>query len=186
MRLLVTTSLLLLLVSGCASVDDRAPGSAPVAPSASGSATAAPTPSPTADPSPSEAPRLTVEEAAARYLDVVQPYNEALESLETAINTGQPVDVQQKQAESTVAALREEIDALRGTRWPDDVEPHALRLAAAGEEAVPSWEAAAAATTGDDMVAAVLAAMEHDDQAAADAIRELLVLDRYDEGDYSS
>jgi hypothetical protein len=36
------------------------------------------------------------------------------------------------------------------------------------------------------VVAAVLAAMEHDDQAAADAIRELLALDQYDEGDYSS
>jgi hypothetical protein len=35
-------------------------------------------------------------------------------------------------------------------------------------------------------VTAVLAALEHDDQAAADAIRRLLSLDQYDEGDYSS
>lgn len=181
MRHLVATSLVvLLLVSGCAPVDDGAAGSAASTPVESDSAPAAPSPSP------SKAPRLTVGEAAARYLEVVRPYNEALEALEVAINTGQPVDVQRKRAASTVATLRAEIDALRGTRWPADVEPHALSLAAAGEQAVPSWETAAAATTPDDLVAAVLAAMEHDDQAAADAIRELLTLDQYDEGDYSS
>jgi hypothetical protein len=178
MRRLVPTFVVLLLGSGCASVDNGAPGSADSTPVKSASAPATP--------SPSETPRLTVGEAATRYLEVVRPYNEALEALETAINTGQPVDVQRKQAASTVAALRAEIDALRGTRWPADVEPHAMSLAAASEQAIPSWETAAAATTPDDLVAAVLAAMEHDDQAAADAIRELLALDQYDEGDYSS
>jgi hypothetical protein len=85
-----------------------------------------------------------------------------------------------------LAAVRTAIEALRGARWPAKVEPHALSLADAGEKAVPSWEAAAAATTSEDMVTTVLAAMEHDDQAAADAIRRLLSLDEYDEGDYSS
>jgi hypothetical protein len=178
MRRLVTTSLVLLLVGGCAAVGDgETRASAP---------TSSPSVAAVSSPSPSEAPRLTAEEAAVRYLEVVRPYNEALEALETAINTGQPVDVQKEHAMATVAALRAEIEALRGTRWPADVEPHAVSLAAASEKAVPSWEAAAAAATSDDVVAAVLAAMEHDDQAAADAIRELLALDQYDEGDYSS
>ena len=85
-----------------------------------------------------------------------------------------------------MSALRTEIEALRGARWPAKVEPHALSLADAGEQAVPSWEAATTAATPEDMVTAVLAALEHDDQAAADAIRQLLSLDQYDEGDYSS
>ncbi|WP_460889561.1 hypothetical protein [Promicromonospora xylanilytica] len=136
--------------------------------------------------SPSEAARLGPEEAAVRYLEIVRPYNEALEALETAINTGQPVEVQQERATATLTALRAEIKELRDARWPTDVEPHVLALADAGDEAVPSWEAAIAATTSENMVATVLAALEHDDQGAADAIRRLLALDQYDESDYSS
>lgn len=176
MRRLITTSLALLLASGCASAADGAPEPAAPTTQTSGPASA----------SPSEAARLGAEEAAVRYLKIVRPYNEALEALETAINTGQPVDVQREQAAATLAALRAEIKALRGTRWPAKVEPHALSLADAGEQAVPSWEAATAATTSENMVTAVLAALEHDDQAAADAIRRLLSLDQYDEGDYPS
>jgi TolA-binding protein len=176
MRRLITTSLLLLLVSGCASTADGA--AEPAAPTAQTSAPASAAPSKPA--------RLGTEEAAVLYLEAVRPYNEALEELETAINTGQPVEVQQERAAATLTALGAEIKALRAARWPAEVEPHALRLADAGEHAVPSWEAAAAATTSEAMVTAVMGALEHDDQAAADAIRRLLSLDQYDEGDYSS
>ena len=187
MRRLITTSLVLLLVTGCASIADSAPEPAAPTPQTTepSSASTPRTPEP-AGTAPSEAPRLGVEEAAVRYLEIVRPYNEALEALETAINTGQPVDVQQEQAAATVTALHTEITELRNVRWPAEVEPHVLALADAGDQAVPSWETAAAATTSDSMVTAVLAALEHDDQAAADAIRRLLALDQYDEGDYSS
>lgn len=176
MRRLITTFLVLLLASGCASAVDGASEPAAPTPQTSGPASA----------SPSEAARLGAEEAAVRYLEIVRPYNETLEALETAINTGQPLDVQREQAAATLTALRAEIKALRAARWPAKVEPHALSLADAGERAVPSWEAATAATTSENMVTAVLAALEHDDQAAADAIRRLLSLDQYDEGDYPS
>lgn len=180
MRHLIITSLVLLLASGCAGVADGAPE--PAAPTPR---TSTPTAAPASAP-PSEPARLGAEEAAVRYLEIVRPYNEALEALEAAINTGQPVDVQREQATATLTALRSEVKALRGARWPAKVEPHALSLADAGEQAVPSWEAATAAATPEDMVTAVLAALEHDDQAAADSIRQLLSLDQYDEGDYSS
>jgi hypothetical protein len=189
MRRLITTSLVLLLASGCASTVDDEPG--PAAPTARAAAPATPAP-PTSGPAvapssePAEPARLGTEEAAVRYLEIVRPYNEAIEALETAINTGQPVDVQQEQAAATLAALRTELEGLRAARWPAEVEPHALSLADAGERAVPSWEAATAATTPEGMVDAVLAALEHDDQPAADAIRRLLSLDQYDESDYSS
>jgi hypothetical protein len=176
MRRLITTSLVLLLACGCASAAGSASEPAAPTPQTSGPASA----------SPSEAARLGAEEAAVRYLEIVRPYNETLEALETAINTGQPLDVQREQAAATLTALRAEIKALRAARWPAKVEPHALSLADAGERAVPSWEAATAATTSENMVTAVLAALEHDDQAAADAIRRLLSLDQYDEGDYPS
>ncbi|MEU4364022.1 hypothetical protein [Promicromonospora sp. NPDC023987] len=187
MHRLITTSLALLLVSGCASTVAGAPEPAASTPQTTepSSASTPRTPEPAAT-APSEAPRLGAEEAAVGYLEIVRPYNEALEALETAINTGQPVDVQQEQAVATLTALRAEIKELRDVRWPAKVEPHALALADAGDQAVPSWEAAAAATTSDSMVTAVLAALEHDDQAAADAIRRLLALDQYEEGDYSS
>lgn len=187
MRRLITTSLALLLVTGCASIADSTPEPGAATPQATESSPAPtpPTPEP-ASPSPSEAARLGTEEAAVRYLEIVRPYNEALEALETAINTGQPVDVQQEQAAATVTALHTEITELRNVRWPAEVEPHVLALADAGDEAVPSWETAAAATTSETMITAVLAALEHDDQAAADAIRRLLALDQYDESDYSS
>lgn len=182
MRRLITTSLALLLVSGCAGTADGMPEPAARTPQASTSASASPSPSE----APSEPARLGTEEAAVRYLEVVRPYNEALEALETAINTGRPVEVQQEHAAATLATLGAEIEALRGERWPAEVEPHVRSLADASEQAVPSWEAAAAATTSEDMVAAVLAALDHDDQAAADAIRRLLSLDQYDEGEYTS
>ncbi|MDR7385076.1 hypothetical protein [Promicromonospora iranensis] len=185
MRRLITTSLVLLLASGCASTSDSASPAVPTA-QASGPTSAAPRTSEPASAAPSEAARLGAKEAAAQYLEAVRPYNEALEELETAINTGQPVEIQRERAAATLTALRAEIKTLRGARWPAKVEPHALSLADAGEGAVPSWKAATAATTAEDMVTAVLAALEHDDQAAADAIRRLLSLDQYDEGDYSS
>jgi hypothetical protein len=186
MRRLITTSLVLLLVTGCASTADGAPEPAVPTAQTSGPASAPRQPSASASAAPSEPARLGAEEAAVHYLDAVRPYNEALEELETAINTGQPVEVQREQATATLTALKVEIKALRGARWPAKVEPHALSLADAGERALPSWKAATAATTAEDMVTAVLAALEHDDQAAADAIRRLLSLDQYDEGDYSS
>jgi hypothetical protein len=187
MRRLITTSLVLLLASGCASAADSAPEPAAPTPQASEPAPAPPSEaSEPASAAPSEAARLGAEEAAGRYLEIVRPYNEALEALETAINTGQPVDVQREQAAATLTALRAETKALREVRWPAKVAPHAVTLADAGKQAVPSWEAATAATTSEDMVTAVLAALDHDDQAAADAIRRLLSLDQYDEGDYSS
>lgn len=186
MRRLITTSLVLLLASGCASTADGA--AEPAAPTAQTAEPGTPTPqtSGPASAPPSEPPRLGAEEAAVRYLEIVRPYNESLEELETAINTGQPVDVQREHATATLAALRAEMKALRGARWPTEVERHALSLADAGKQAVPSWEAATTAATSEDMVTAVLAALEHDDQAAADAIRRLLSLDQYDESDYSS
>lgn len=148
-------------VSGCAPGGTDAPSAASAAPS------------------PTD---LTPEEAGERYLEMVRPYNTVLEQLETAINEGRPLDEQAGLAAATAGALRAEIEGLRATTWPADVQPHAVALADAAEQAVPLWEEASRATTQDALVAAVQAATAPGEDEAA-KIRELLALGAYDESD---
>ena len=128
---------------------------------------------------------LSHEDAAARYLAVVEPYNVAWEALELGINGGQPVETLQTQAAAVATANDTHVQELQATVWPADVQPSVDALVAASQQAQTYWLQAAAAPTRDGVITAVLAAAEHDGGAAAPTIRSLLGLDEYDESDYS-
>ena len=129
---------------------------------------------------------LSKEQAAERYLAIVEPYNVALEALEQVVNGGQPVEALRTQAESVVVANDRHVQELKATAWPADVQPAVDELVAESEQAQIYWLQASQAQTREAVIAAAVSAGEHDGGAAADAIRGLLGLGDYDEDDYSS
>lgn len=128
---------------------------------------------------------LSLEQAARRYLKIVRPYNEALEDLEQAVNSGRSLDTLTALADAIAGANEAQVEQLKVTAWPADVVKPVDELVAESEQAQRFWERAARASTRDALIEAVLAAGKHDGTAAASAIRELLNLEAYDEGDYS-
>jgi ABC-type glycerol-3-phosphate transport system substrate-binding protein len=128
---------------------------------------------------------LSLERAARRYLEIVRPYNEALEDLERAVNSGEPLDTLTALAEATAAANGAQIKQLKVTPWPADVQTPVDGLIDESKQAQRYWEQAAQASTRDGLIEAIVAAGEHDGTAAASAIRELLNLKAYNENDYS-
>ena len=131
------------------------------------------------------APPLTREQAAERYLAIVEPYNVALEALETAVNGGQGVGDLQAQAAAVATANATHMAELQATVWPADVQPAVDELVAASGTAQTYWLQASQAQTRDAVIAAALSAGEYDGGTAADTIRSLLGLGPYDEDDYS-
>ena len=130
-------------------------------------------------------PPLSHEQAAERYLAIVEPYNIALEALELAVNGGQEVGALQAQAAAVATANATHIAELQATVWPADVQPAVDELVAASETAQTYWLQASQAQTRDAVIAAAVSAGEHDGGTAADTIRSLLGLGAYDEDDYS-
>jgi hypothetical protein len=130
-------------------------------------------------------PPLSPEQAAERYLAIVEPYNIALEALEQAVNGGQEVGALQAQAAAVATANATHIAELQATVWPADVQPAVDELVAASETAQTYWLQASQAQTRDAVIAAAVSAGEHDGGTAADTIRSLLGLGGYDEDDYS-
>jgi hypothetical protein len=141
-------------------------------------------PSTTLTTSPPPAP-LSRDEAAARYLAIVEPYNLALEGLEQAINDGQAVATLRAQAEATATANDAHMLELQATVWPTDVQPAVGELLSESALAQTYWLQAAEAQTRDAVIEAAVAAGEHDGSEAASTIRSLLGLDGYSEDDYS-
>lgn len=170
----VTGGLVLLLaLAGCATTADG---------ESAGPTT--PTTAATGAPAPATPSALSRTEAAQRYLAAVRPYNEALEDLEDAVNSGQPLATQQELAARTAEALAQETADLRAAAWPADVAPHIGTLVGESEQALPHWQRAAAAGSVEELVAAVNDATAFGGTDAAAAVRELLALDEYDEEDY--
>jgi hypothetical protein len=133
---------------------------------------------------PSGLEELSLEDAADRYLEIVQPYNEALEAFEAAFNSGdQDLATLTGMAGDTAAALETEIGQLQETAWPEEVQSHVDDLVAASEQALPLWQEAAAAESVEALLDSVQAAAEHDGNDAGDAIREALGLQPYNEED---
>lgn len=162
------------LLAGCS-----AAAQTPVRPTAEASAPSAASPSPTAPPA------LTAKQAARRYLAIVKPYNVALETLEKAINGGQPQAVLRRKAAEVAKANATEVRRLKATVWPKAVRGPIRELVAESVKAHKRWVLAARAQTRDALIREVLAAMQHDGKAAAQKLRGLLHLEKYDEGDYS-
>lgn len=179
MRLIFGTVVALLALAGCSPA------------TTSGLATAS-TPTPTLTSTPTAATTTTTTaplskaDAARRYLDIVAPYNVALERLEQAINSAQPVASLRTCARDLAAANKTQIAQLRATTWPVKVRAPMHELIAESGKAQPFLLQAAHAQTTDQVIQAVLDAMEHDGTAAATTIRELLELDKYDETDYGA
>lgn len=127
---------------------------------------------------------LAADEAARRYLDIVKPYNQALERLEQGINEGRPIAEVQAPADATAKANQAHVAELRAVAWPADVVPAMTALVAESELAQPHWDRAALAPTREAVIEAVKAAIPGGGSEAATTIRALLSLDEYDERDY--
>lgn len=166
-------------LGGCATVPEKAASSEPTSTATS-----------TADPSPTAAAitalPLSRDQAAKRYLEIVRPYNVALEALEKAVNTRKPLARQKALAADVAEELEIEVKRLRATAWPTKVQRHVDDLVTTSEKALKHWRRAARAQTPRKLFQAVVAAGEFDGNGAADKIRKLLDLDSYDEDDYSS
>jgi hypothetical protein len=128
---------------------------------------------------------LSREDAAARYLAIVEPYNVALEALEQGVNGGQPVETLRAQAAAVAAANETHMQQLQATLWPADVQPAVDALVAASQQAQAFWLQAAEAPTHEALIAAVVSAGEHDGGTPASTIRNALGLGEYDEDAYS-
>jgi hypothetical protein len=150
------------------------------------------TPSPVkvVTPSPSKrvTPRavsLTEKQAADRYLAIVAPYNVAIERLEQAVNGGRPIAALRTSAAKVAAVNRVQIRSLTDTSWPTVIRAPMGELRAESLEAQRYWLQAARAQTRAVLIQEVLKAARHDGAQAAQKIRRLLELKKYDENDYS-
>lgn len=140
-------------------------------------------PTSSSQPTTTTRPALSKAQAARRYLQIVKPYNVALETLEKAANAGQPMSRLRQLAETARKATTTEMRALRATRWPSVVRAAARELATEIDASLADWRRASRAQTLEDLIKAVSAATDHG-SAAARTIRQRLQLDKYDEDDY--
>jgi hypothetical protein len=170
----------LVTAAGCARQPGEAGGGEPApafASEATTSATAAPTTSTTRK-------ALSRTQAKAHYLEVVKPYNTALERLERSFNSGQGVDELRVLAGRVVKSNTAQIRALKAAVWPAGVRAPIRELIAESEAAQRYWRQAAEAGSRQELAQAAVAAGRHDGSEAAAEIREALGLEAYDENDY--
>lgn len=99
---------------------------------------------------------LSLEEAGATYLEIVEPTNVLLEELDEAILAGDGAEVRSV-ADELADGYEEMAAELRSVAWPEDPERFALELADEVEDEAPYWAAVAAgdddATTADAIAA---------------------------------
>lgn len=180
----VLTTAMALAACGSSTTDTSTVASEPSTSAAPETTTPVATTSPAPAATKSSPAALSQEKAAERYLDIVRPYNEALESLEQAVNGGEPLETQTALAADTADALESEIAELRSTTWPSEIGSPVEDLIAVSEKSLEHWREAADAQTQNDLINAVMAAAEFDGGDAATAIREQLGIGPYDENDY--
>lgn len=174
---LITVAATAALFTACtptAEQDAAPPASAP---------SSASTPTPSSQPTTTTQPALSKKQAGRRYLKIVEPYNVAFETLEKAINSGQPMSRLRQLAETARKATTVEMRALRATKWPPAVRAATRELANAIDASLADWRRATRAQTLADLIKAVSAAAKHG-SAAAKTIRQRLELEKYDEDDY--
>jgi hypothetical protein len=159
---------LTLLAAGCREAPDRS------ATTAAEARTAAPT----AKPTPAA---LTLPQAKARYLEIVTPYNTALEKLETAANGGKSWTTVRTLAGKVATANAEHAQALRATAWPDEVRKPMAALLAETDTAQGYWQRAARAKNAEELMSAIRSAAKHSGSKPATEIRSKLGLPAYRE-----
>ena len=111
---------------------------------------------------------------------IVKPYNVALEGLEPAVNSGQPIASLRAAAQATAAANEAHMREVQGTVWPTDVQPAINEFLAESAQAQNDWlRAVQAPTRRPDQ--------RRDRRRRAGRIRRcnLLSLPQYDEDDYA-
>lgn len=164
-RLTIAILAVTMLVAGCGVGQDK-----PIWVQTPTSAIPAPTPS-----------ALTVAEAGRRYLEIVAPYNEALEALETAANTGKSWTTVRSLAAEVAETNKSHGRALRGTVWPEEVRTAMDALLTEIDTAQRYWERAAGAKTVDELASAIQSASRHSGAEAAGQVRVALGLPAYSE-----
>ncbi|WP_158009774.1 hypothetical protein [Carbonactinospora thermoautotrophica] len=177
----------LVAVSGCSDPRPQQPPrlappvQPPAQPPAPVTTTVTPTPTgATLSPTPSTPP-LTREQAAKRYLAIVRPYNQTLERLERAINSGEPLPTLKTLAAQVAEANTTRIRQFQETPWPADVRAPVQELVAQARSAMGPLHQAATAKTREELVSLVLRAGRHDGARQAAEIRKRLKLSQYDE-----
>ena len=128
---------------------------------------------------------LTRAAAAKRYLEIVRPYNLALERLEQAFNAGEPVVRLRTLADAVARSNAAHIRRLRATVWPSAVRAPMKELLVESAAAQPYWRQAATAGTRQELARSLVAVARHDGTDPANKIRRALGLDDYDETDVS-
>lgn len=127
---------------------------------------------------------LTTAQAGRAYLRIVKPYNDAMETLEVAVNNGDPLPRLAELTRTVTKAAEREQRELRATRWPAEVGPIAIRLADGIRSALPHWRAAAAASSREQLIEHLLIAVKKGADAARE-MRERLDLAKYDEREHT-
>lgn len=159
---------LALLVAGCGVRQDELTQAGAPGPSVS----VAPPPTPSA---------LTVAEAGPRYLQIVAPYNKALEALETAANSGKSWTTVRALAVKVAEANETHARALRATLWPEEVRAPMAALLAETDAAQRYWESAGRAKNVDELARAIRSASRHSGAKPANEVRAKLGLPAYSE-----
>lgn len=154
---------LTLLTAGCGGTPEDRPFSQQTTPAAS---------------SPSE---LSVADAGKRYLEIVAPYNAALEELETAAQSGESWTALRNRAAKVAQANEQHGKALRDVNWPAQVRGPMAALLAEIDAAQPYWLRASQAKTADEFLTEVKAAASHGGTTPANEIRAALGLPGYTE-----
>jgi len=147
--------------------------------------TSAPAVSPVAPPTTVKPKALSRAAAAKRYLEIVRPYNLALERLEQAFNAGEPVVRLRALADAVARSNAAHMRQLRATVWPLVVRAPMKELLTESAAAQSHWRQAADAGTREELARSVVAAARHNGTDPANKIRRALGLDDYDETDVS-
>lgn len=122
---------------------------------------------------------LSVSEAGKRYLEIVAPYNSALEELKAAGKAGESWTALRTRAGKVAEANEQHGKALRAVAWPEPVRASMAALLAEIEAAQPHWARAAQAKSSDEFAAAVRDAAAHSGSKAAGEVRAALRLPPY-------
>jgi hypothetical protein len=128
---------------------------------------------------------LTRAAAAKRYLEIVRPYNVALERLEQAFNAGAPLVRLRALADAVARMNAAHMRQLHATVWPSAARAPMRQLLTESAAAQPYWRQAAEASTREELARSLVEAARHDGTDPANKIRRALGLDDYDETDVS-
>jgi hypothetical protein len=163
MRRWIVVLALTLLIAGCAGTSENA---------AAGQQAQSVAPSPAA---------LSTAEAGKRYLEIVAPYNAALEELESAAQAGESWAKLRTRAAKVAQTNQEHGQALRAIVWPEPVRAPMAALLAQIDAAQAHWQRAAQAKTADEFATEVRAAAGYSGAQAASEVRAALGLPAYSE-----